>query len=116
MTLLEHAQKEIDILKKNHGQDFVESYYNNILKIIKIFSEEGHSGTSAQLATKIIYALLQFKPLSPIENRPQDWTTTAQDKILQHNRCSNVFKEGNKAWILEGSSKESITFPYTVRI
>ena len=113
----------------------------NILNVIKAFSAGGHSGFSAGYAIPIINRLLQHKPLSPIEDGPDQWHDRSQESgysLWQHKRCGSVFKDsdgvitygearvfsedGGKSWFAQGGgdspehlrSSAVIELPFTV--
>jgi hypothetical protein len=63
----------------------------HILHMVKEFSEEGHSGFSAQYALNILTKLLEFKPLTPLTGKDDEWNLVG-DGHWQNKRCSSVFK------------------------
>jgi len=104
----------------------------HILDMVKVFSEEGHSGFSAMYAIRILERLLRFLPLSAIEDTPEDWNQTGEGSY-QHKRCSRILKDkdrfegkafnlegrvfsddNGKTWFFNGRSSVPIDFPYLV--
>jgi hypothetical protein len=130
-SLLLFAERELArIPKDNDGMQ--ERINNNILEIVKVFCDEGHSGTTARYAAKILERLLRYLPLTPIEDTPEDWNEVGPG-VYQHRRCSEVFKDknvfdgkayildakvfsddGGKTWFTNRNSREVIEFPYAV--
>lgn len=127
-NLTKHAEYELSLLG---GKDceMQQAINKNILEIVKIFSEEGHSGFSANYATNIINKLLRFEPITPLTGDESEWGEDFDgDGTRQNKRCSHVFidKDG-KAYDINGrvfvepdgcsyTNKDSsvyITFPYT---
>lgn len=122
-NLIEFADGELDrITKDSEGiQDVMNS---NVLDIVRIFSEQGHSGFSASYAIAQIRRLLDWKPLTPLTGEEDEWNGR------QNTRYSAVFRnEDGTAYNIEGkiftdnggqswySCRESfvpVTFPYNV--
>lgn len=67
----------------------------HILHMIKEFSDEGHSGFSANYAINLLSKLLRFEPLSPLTGEDSEWNQIGYDEELwfQNKRCSHVFKD-----------------------
>lgn len=70
----------------------------NIIDLLKVFSSQGHSGTSAPYVIKHFTALADFKPIVPLTGEDWEWNCISDDrtnnrKIYQNNRCSSVFKD-----------------------
>lgn len=98
-----------------------------VLALIKLFSEQGHSGLSASVTIDIFNRLARFEPLGPLTGKRDEWNKVADD-LWQNKRCSRVFKnEKGEAWDIDGKvfiningvsytnhrSKVPVTFPYT---
>jgi len=66
-NLVEHARRELEILGEDKAT--IEGY----LKVVKAFSDMGHSGGSASIAIPIVNSLLQFENLKPLTNNPSEW-------------------------------------------
>lgn len=107
-----------------------EAMNKHIIEMVKLFSEEGHSGFSAAYATGILEKLLRFEPLKPLTGEADEWTELdyGPEMIAQNKRCSHVFKRADgTAYDSEGrifrypdgscvirkGSAVDITFPYT---
>lgn len=96
---------------------------DHILTLLKVFSDEGHSGASASYARNLFNKLSSFQPLSPLTGEGDEWDESGQNK-----RCFSVFREKDgKVFDLDGRifrnsrgmcyrTRESsvlVTFPYT---
>jgi len=68
---------------------------NHVLKLLDVFGEEGHSGSSAPYAINLFEKLAKFEPIAPLTGEDWEWTEVA-DGIFQNKRCSHVFKDKNK--------------------
>jgi hypothetical protein len=115
-----------------------EAICNHVLKLLEVFSDEGHSGSSAPYAVNVFKTLAMFEPLVPLTGEDWEWTEVS-DGTFQNKRCSHVFKQADRfdgqAYDIDGiifynwyknengeksksyfTGKEScvpITFPYT---
>jgi hypothetical protein len=70
------------------------------LELLKVFSEQGHSGMSAPYAVALFEKLASWKPISPLTGEDDEWTEVGPD-VWQNKRCSTVFKgeDGRPYWI-----------------
>lgn len=127
MSLKEHAEKELALL----GND--KEFNDEIVKIIEIFANMGHSGCSASYASQLIYNLLKFRNLTPLTGEESEWNEVTDD-LFQNNRMSNIFKTSKEfngqaytidgiyfsddnglSWFGNHRSRIPITFPYTYK-
>ncbi len=98
-----------------------------VMKMVKIFAEEGHSGTSASLAINMFQRVARFQPLTPLTGDDDEWNECG-DGVWQNRRSPRVFKEADgRAYDIEGrvfrepsgvcfTNKDSfvyVDFPYT---
>lgn len=117
-----------------------EAICSHILDLLKIFSDEGHSGSTAPYTVNLFKQLALFEPIVPLTGEDWEWKDVshygAGDPKWQNIRCGHVFKDANgNAWDSEGrifferrtdedggeykvhfTSRDShvpITFPYT---
>lgn len=67
MSLVEHAKRELEL----KGEDPV--FAQSIICAVAAFAAFGHSGGSAFPAIMYLHELLQFRPLTPITDNPEDW-------------------------------------------
>jgi hypothetical protein len=76
---------------------------DHILKMVDVFTEEGHSGFSAEYAINILQKLLRWEPLSPLTGEDDEWEEY-EDGTFQNKRLSRVFKYGKdgKAFDIRG--------------
>lgn len=97
-----------------------------VMKMIKQFAEEGHSGFSANAAINLFSRLARFEPLTPLTGEDDEWAEVEPSGLFQNKRCSHVFKENGEAYDIEGrifrypdgvcvtrgDSRVPVTFPY----
>lgn len=107
--------------------------HDHVMHMVEEFSKEGHSGFSASYALGILTKLLDWKPLTPITDEPDEWNDVSTDSdhiMYQHKRMSSVFKDGengraydidavifrrgkNGTTFTKGGYRHYIKFPYT---
>lgn len=112
---------------------------NHVLKLLEVFSDEDHSGSSAPYAINLFEKLAKFEPLVPLTGEDWEWNECS-DGVFQNKRCSHVFKqadrfngqaydidavvfwewwtdpetgEKSKSYFTSSDSQRPITFPYT---
>jgi hypothetical protein len=111
---------------------------DHVLKLLDVFADEGHSGSSAPYAVNLFKTLAMFEPIVPLTGEDWEWTLLdyGVDPKWQNKRCGRVFKDADgRAYDIDGivfydwfedenheihkshfTSKESrvyVTFPYT---
>ena len=102
MSMMEWAKRELDLagFKESDDPDDMNNWMrNDVLKLLEMFVEQGHSGFSANYAIKIFQTLASWKPLSPLTGADDEWTEVSAD-VWQNKRASNVFKgeDGRAYW------------------
>ena len=135
MSLLSHAQTEFRAAgwtdeQGKFNDEMQEAICNDALELLKVFSEQGHSGSSAPYLINMLKKLLMFEPLTPLTGEDWEWTEVGEG-MFQNKRCSHVFKQPDRfngqAYDLDGKvfcepngscftssdSRVPITFPYT---
>ena len=97
----------------------------NIIELLKVFSEQGHSGFSAPYCINMFAKLAKFELLTPLTGEDDEWIEVS-DSLWQSKRCHSVFKDENSAWDIDGKvfrepngccytsakSRVPVTFPY----
>ena len=128
-NLVRHAEVELKLVGMDPDgpeDDFNTHMAQHLIKMVEVFSEEGHSGFRAGYAVKALEKLLRYEPLTPLTGEKGEWGEVA-DGVLQNKRCSRVFKENGEAYDINGKifrdpdgtcwsnseSKTPVTFPYT---
>lgn len=99
--LVIHARRELELL----GED--PEWIEGILNIVQAFTDMGHSGSSASVAIPMINQLLQYKPLTPLTDDPEDWIYLGEDMgpepggIWQNRRDGECFsKDGGVTYTM----------------
>ena len=105
MAMMEWAKRELDLAgyKESDDPDDIDNWMrNDVLKLLEMFVEQGHSGFSANYAIKLFQTLANWKPLAPLTGEPDEWTEVGPD-VWQNKRASNVFKgEDGRAYWYDG--------------
>ena len=117
-----------------------EDICNHVLKLLEVFAEEGHSGSSAPYAVNLFERLAMFKPISALTGEDWEWNEVSErmdSKCWQNKRRSSVFKDENgecydidgkvfwewwknedgeavKSYYTCRESRVPVTFPYVV--
>ena len=70
----------------------------HVLKLLDVFSDEGHSGSTAPYAINMFQRLAMFKPIAPLTGEDWEWHDVSEYSgrtLYQNKRCSSVFKHGD---------------------
>jgi len=138
MSLLDHAERELDLMGMEDDNDMNGMMRRHILHMVKEFSSEGHSGFSASYAIQVLEKLLKFEPITPLTGEDWEWNDVSEisgDTLYQNARCGHVFKNNEGAYDIDGKvfwswmtddngekfksyytsrdSRVPVTFPYT---
>lgn len=126
------AERELArLLGDPDGDDMQIEINRHILRMVRTFAREGHSGGGASYAIPILAKLLRYEPLGPITGEDSEWNDIGEmsgEPMWQNNRCSHVFKGADgRAYDIDGrvfvepngcaftgqGSRVWIEFPYT---
>lgn len=72
-----------------------QSMCDDIIELLTVFSQQGHSGFSASYAIELFEKLAKFKPLVPLSGDDSEWNEVS-DGVFQNKRCSSVFKQADR--------------------
>lgn len=69
------------------------------LELLKVFAEQGHSGSSAPYAIALFQKLALWKPIVPLTGEDDEWNEI-ETNMWQNRRNSSVFKDkdGQAYW------------------
>ena len=120
------------------NDDMQEAICKHVLELLKLFADEGHSGTTAPYTINLFKQLAMFEPIVPLTG--EDWEWIDHGYCKQNKRCSHVFMqpdrfngqaydseavifwdwytdsetgEKRKSHFTSSGSARPITFPYT---
>lgn len=106
MDMLNWAEKEIEIAcareraasEVRTDWDYGVACHESALKAFKCLLEDGHSGFSIHVTKNILNRLIDGKPLTPIEDTPENWNAVTRrydngdPAEYQCSRMSSLFK------------------------
>lgn len=103
MSLKEWAKREVDLLCEKESPDHKEgewdygrACYGSALKAFNSLLDDGHSGMSINITKRVLDRLIDGKPLTPIEDTPDEWRLMLdlkEKKTYQSKRMTSLFKE-----------------------
>ena len=105
-----HAQNEFvaagwcdanGVFKDEMQQEICE----HVLKLLEVFSEGNHAGSSAPYAINLFSTLAKFKPITPLTGEDWEWVDVAEyngSPLWQNKRCSSVFKDETGVYDIDG--------------
>lgn len=125
-----YAEAELARLLGDPDGDEMQLVMNkHLVRMVRVFAREGHSGFSAGYAIACLEKLLRFEPLTPLTGEEDEWNDISDmhgEPCWQNRRCGRVFRDATGAYDIEGkvfvdpdgcsyTSRDSrvyITFPY----
>jgi hypothetical protein len=126
------AERELSRLLGDPDGDGMQREMNkHLLRMVRTFAREGHSGFSAGYAVSILQKLLRYEPIGPLTGDADEWIDVSEmsgGPMWQNTRCSRVFKGADgRAYDIDGrvfmepsgvsftgrGSCVYVTFPYT---
>jgi len=143
MSYTDHALREFRAAgwlndDGSYADGMQEAMCQHVLKLLQVFEDEGHSGSSAPYAVDLFSKVALFKPILPLSGNDDEWNEIGEEdgqKLYQNRRCSHVFKRGDAAYDSQGiifwewftdsegkrhkshfvnsDSRTPVTFPYT---
>ena len=102
-ALINHAKRELDLIGMQFNpvsgdidENMNSAMTENILELLRVFSEQGHSGFSAEYCITFFSKLARYETLSPLTGGDDEWVHIGNydgRRQYQNNRSGNVFKE-----------------------
>lgn len=89
----------------NYGDEMQKAICEHVLCLLDVFSDEGHSGSSAPYAVELFKSLAMFEPIVPLTGEDWEWVDLSYDDRVayQNVRCSHVFKDADgRAYDING--------------
>lgn len=92
-ALIRHAERELKLAGMHQKDaDYDGDLYHAIMELVRVFSNQGHSGFSAMRTLQLFNKVASYKTLIPLTGEDDEWTEVTKD-LLQNNRAGNVFKD-----------------------
>ena len=81
----------------NYCDEMQQAICEHVLKLLEVFADEGHSGTTAGYTVQMFEKLAMYKPIFPLTGEDWEWNELyyGGDPKYQNKRCSHVFKDEN---------------------
>ena len=141
-NLHEHALTEFKVAgwlddSGKYTDEMQEMICTHVLKLMDLFADEGHSGSTAPYTINLFKKLAMFKPITPLTGADDEWVRHdyGVEPTYQNKRLSSVFKDANgdcynidgkvfwewyrgedgnptKIYYTSGDSRVPVTFPY----
>lgn len=99
-NLITHAVTELNLIDYTEDSEdaMTRLARKHVLQLIKVFSEQGHSGFSAPRILNLFKTLASFETLSPLKGTVDEWNDVSEfsgETLFQNKRNSAVFKRGD---------------------
>lgn len=134
-NLEKHAERELNMLldkceDDQEGKEMQKLINADMMEMVELFANQGHSGFSASYAINMLNKLLNYEPILPLTGEDNEWEKLnySKDTCYQNKRCPRVFKNedgqaydiegkvfsdnGGKTWYQSRDSRVYIEFPY----
>lgn len=99
MSLKQHAQTELEMIGafSEEGDFYGGMTGKAVMELIEVFSNQGHSGMSAQVVLDLFSKLANYEQLGPLTGKDEEWNElNYEDDIkYQNKRNSAVFKQAD---------------------
>jgi len=102
MGIVDHAKREFEALGWPGDCEMQKVICDNVIEILEVFANQGHSGSSAPYVMGLVNDLGMYKTITPLTGEDDEWTHHEDGDTYQNKRCSAVFKHGKKGtayWI-----------------
>ncbi len=105
---IHHAKRELEFAGydlEQKEEDPNKWICKNIIELLSVFSNQGHSGFSAPYCISMFEKLARFEPLTPLTGEDEEWNhICSESDTYQNKRCGTVFKKGKDgiAYWLDG--------------
>ena len=101
-NLQNHAERELKLAGYyDKDSDYGGMIPEAVLELMGVFSKQGHSGMSASLVRNIFNRLADFKNLTLLTGKDDEWNDIGEtlnksekNEMYQNNRVGSVFKDG----------------------
>lgn len=72
------------------------------LELLKVFDEQGHSGSSAPYALALFEKLAMWKPITPLTGEDDEWMEVVEGTWQNKRNCAVFKKEDGQAYWAQG--------------
>ena len=74
------------------GKEMQDMMNRDVMELLTVFAEQGHSGFSAPIAIRLFSKLANYRIITEVEDNPDDW-----DEDGQHKYIPSIFKRDRKS-------------------
>jgi hypothetical protein len=96
-NLVKHAKKELQIAGLfDKNSDYNGMLGKAVMELINVFSNQGHSGSSASMVNRIFSQLASYQTITPLTGKDDEWNLVSNiggNACYQNNRNSALFKD-----------------------
>jgi hypothetical protein len=97
--LYTYAKQELELAGLlNSDSEWDRWVARDVLKLIKVFSKQGHSGFSAITTLNIFNKVARFENLTPLSSNPDEWMKIAHDTWQSRRNPSCFSHDGGKTF------------------
>ena len=105
-NLEQHAERELRAAGLfDPDSDYGGMLAESVMRLVRVFASEGHSGMSAAMSLDLFCRLAQWKTLTPITSDPAEWMSVSDGQahgdlpVWQNRRQSSCFSnDGGKTY------------------
>lgn len=112
-NIARHAWEELDRagLFVEDGDFYGGMTGRAVMDLVNVFVEQGHSGMSAGIVVDLFSRLVNFEPLGPLTDSPDEWMDVT-DGLWQNRRDGAAFsKDGGKTYRRNGEDETHTSTP-----
>ena len=94
-NLTDYAQKELDLAFPDKTDTMQQAINGNILELLEVFSNQGHSGFTGNYVLQYFDRLVRFLPILPLTGEEDEWEAIDDSGLEQNKRCYSVFRKNH---------------------
>jgi hypothetical protein len=101
-NLIDHCKKELQLAGYYDGDQYDAQIAQDVLALAEVFSNQQHSGFSAEAVLFTFNKVINWENLSPLTSDPEEWVDVGDmmgKPCWQSSRNPRVFSDdGGKTW------------------
>lgn len=90
--LIKHTERELKISGIDKSDNYNKLIAKSVRELIKLFSDQGHSGMSAAITLSLFKTLAAYKTITPLQGTKDEWNQCG-GTLEQNNRDASVFRD-----------------------
>ena len=88
------AENELNMIlskcEDDEAKEMQKAINKDIMQIVQVFAEQGHSGFSASYAINLIKRLLNYEPISPLTGAEDEWNKFDYNNMILNIKIKDV--------------------------